>query len=217
MASHTTSTTQSTILTNGHGHVQTGTAVGEPGTTTRKNTERTGLNFRPPCTLISQPSDFTAPTVEFLQGRWHVTHSTLPMWKTNRNVTITYRSLPNNAEVLDDLVEYQPVTSDKRKRIEGVDTPDAEMLGAYSWRGRGFLKLASSHWQILGYGDEDGGWVVTYFQKTLFTPAGIDLYARRKGGLSDELLEQIRGEISAINDKNVTRLADLLFPIHHNW
>lgn len=179
--------------------------------------ERTGLNFRSPCTSISQSSEFTTPTVAFLQGRWHVTHSTLPMWKTNRNVTITYRSLPNNAEVLDDLVEYQPVNSDKKKKIEGVDTPDAAMLGAYSWRGRGFLKLASSHWQILGYGDEDDGWAVTYFQKTLFTPAGIDIYARRKGGLSDELLEQIRDEIRAIKDKNVTRLAELLFPIHHNW
>lgn len=179
--------------------------------------ERTGLNFRSPCSSISQRSEFTAPTVAFLQGRWHVTHSTLPMWKTNRNVTITYRSLPNNAEVLDDLVEYQPVNSDKKKKIEGVDTPDAAMLGAYSWRGRGFLKLASSHWQILGYGDEDGGWAVTYFQKTLFTPAGIDLYARRKGGLSDELIEQIRDEIRATKDKNVTRLAELMFPIHHNW
>lgn len=180
--------------------------------------ERTGLNFRSPSTSItSTPSDFVPPSVSFLQGLWHVTHSTLPMWKSNRNVTITYRSLPNNAEVLDDLVEYQPLTSEKRKKVEGVDTPDAEVVGAYSWRGRGLLKIASSHWQVLGYGDEDGGWAVTYFQKTLFTPAGLDVYARRKGGLSEELLEQIRDEIRNVQAKEVRRLAELLFEIQHNW
>ncbi len=179
---------------------------------------RPRLNFRPPSTSRApSPEGFVAPPVAFLQGVWLVTHSTLPMWKSNRNVTITYRSLDNNAEVLDDLVEYQPLKSDKRKRVEGVDTPDAETKGAYSWRGRGFLKVASSHWQVLGWGDEDGGWVVTYFQKTLFTPAGIDIYARRKGGLSEELLGRIKDEIGAVKDRNIQRLAALIFPIHHNW
>lgn len=139
------------------------------------------------------------------------------MWKTNRNVTITYKSLENNAEVLDDLVEYQPLNSSKRKRVEGVDTPDASTVGAYSWRGRGFLKIASSHWQVLGYGEEEGGWAVTYFAKTLFTPAGVDVYARRKGGLSDELLKRITEEMRAVDHKEVKRLAGLVFEIRHDW
>lgn len=138
------------------------------------------------------------------------------MWKTNRNVTITYKSLENNAEVLDDLVEYQPLNSSKRKRVEGVDTPDASTVAAYSWRGRGFLKIASSHWQVLGYGDDEGGWAVTYFAKTLFTPAGVDVYARRKGGLSDELLARITDEMKAVDHKDVKRLAGLVFPIRHD-
>ncbi|KIX03840.1 uncharacterized protein Z518_07393 [Rhinocladiella mackenziei CBS 650.93] len=180
--------------------------------------ERTGLNFRPPSTSrTAGVADFTPPHVSFLQGKWYVTHSTLPMWKSNRNVTITYKSLDNNVEVIDDLVEYQPLNSNKTKRVKGIDTPDADTTAAYSWRGRRFLKIASSHWQILGYGDEDGGWVVTYFQKTLFTPAGVDIYARRKGGLSDELLEQIKGEIRSIKDHKIQRLAELIFPIRHNW
>ncbi|KEF52511.1 uncharacterized protein A1O9_11353 [Exophiala aquamarina CBS 119918] len=181
--------------------------------------ERTGLNFRAPShsKVKYSPDDFTPPNVSFLQGKWHVTHSTLPMWKTNRNVTITYKSLENNAEVLDDLVEYQPLNSDKRKRVEGVDTPDAETVAAYSWRGRGLLKIASSHWQVLGYGEEDGGWAVTYFAKTLFTPAGVDIYARRKGGLSEELLEQIKEEIRKVDSRDVKRLAELMFEIKHNW
>lgn len=138
------------------------------------------------------------------------------MWKTNRNVTITYKSLPNNAEVLDDLVEYQPLNSNKRKRVEGVDTPDASTVAAYSWRGRGFLKIASSHWQVLGYGEEEGGWAVTYFAKTLFTPAGVDIYARKKEGLSAELLGKIRAEMGAVESVDVKKLAELIFEIRHD-
>src|ERR1700742_2556575 len=121
------------------------------------NAERTGLNFRAPTTSPGPSSDFVPPSVSFLQGKWHVTHSTLPMWKKNQNGTITYTSLPQNAELLDDLVEYQPLNSNKQKKVEGIDTPDAHTKAVYSWRGKGLLKIVSSHWQVLGYGDEDGG------------------------------------------------------------
>ncbi|EXJ90798.1 hypothetical protein A1O1_03902 [Capronia coronata CBS 617.96] len=180
--------------------------------------KRTGLNFRPPSTARgARSAEFDPPHVSFLQGQWYVTHSTLPMWKSNRNVTITYTSLDNNAEVLDDLVEYQPLHSDKRKRVEGVDTPGADTVATYSWRGRGWLRIASSHWQVLGWGEEEGDWMVTYFQSTLFTPAGVDIYSRRKGGLSPELVDQITEEIRNIKDRKVSRLAWFIFPILHNW
>lgn len=143
------------------------------------------------------------------------------MWKSNRNVTITYTSLDHDASMLDDLVddlvEYQPLNSDKHKSVAGVDTPDPHVPGAYNWRGRGWLRIASSHWEVLGYGDDDGGWVVTYFQKTFFTPAGIDIYSRRIGGLSEELLERITDALAAVEDEGVQKLVEGLFPIHHNW
>lgn len=183
---------------------------------------RTVLNFRPPSTTTSTTTtttntNFTPPPVTFLQGKWYVTHSTLPMWKTNRNVSITYTSLPNDAHVLDDLVEYQPLDSNKHKKIEGIDTPDAHTSAAYGWRGKGWLKIASSRWLVLGYGDQDGGWAVTYFQKTLFTPAGIDIYARRSGGLSDALLEQIQHDLRNVDDAGVQGLAERVFVIRHDW
>ncbi|KIW62540.1 hypothetical protein PV04_10708 [Phialophora macrospora] len=175
----------------------------------------TGLNFRPPTTSSAPSKDFVSPSVSFLQGKWHVTHSTLPMWKKNQNVTITYTPLPQNTEALDDLVEYQPLNSTKQKKVEGIDTPDATTKGAYNWRGKGLLKIASSHWQVLGYGEEDGGWAVTFFQKTLFTPAGIDIYARQKSGLSETLLERVKQELRAVEDANVQKLAETIFPIKH--
>lgn len=50
--------------------------------------------------------------------------------------------------------------------------------------------IASSQWQVLGY-DERAGWAVTYFSKTLFTPAGMDLYARDPTAVNKELIEEI--------------------------
>jgi hypothetical protein len=179
--------------------------------------EGPSLNFRPPTTSSAPSDNFVPPTLSFLQGKWHVTHSTLPMWKKNQNVTITYTSLPHNEEVLDDLVEYQPLNSDKQKKVEGIDTPDATTKAAYDWRGKGWLKIASSHWQVLGHGDENGGWAVTYFQKTLFTPAGVDVYARQRGGLSESLIERIKGELRAVPDDSVQKLAETLFVIKHDW
>ena len=172
----------------------------------------TKLNFRPPSTS----EGFVPPAVSFLQGKWHVTHSTLPMWKKNQNVTITYTPLKENAELLDDLVEYQPLNSDKQKKVEGIDTPDATTQAAYGWRGKGLLKIASSHWQVLAYGEEDGGWAVTYFAKTLFTPAGIDVYAREKRGLSEALLDRIKQEFKVVQDENVQKLAEAMFSIKHD-
>lgn len=66
--------------------------------------------------------------------------------------------------------------------------------------------IASSKWQLLGYnppgsGDsrEGGGesegrkveeeeWAVTFFEKTIFTPAGLDIYARTGKGLPSDLV-----------------------------
>ncbi|KAJ9658888.1 hypothetical protein H2198_003458 [Neophaeococcomyces mojaviensis] len=174
--------------------------------------------FRPPSSSPAKAvSSFSKPSVDFLRGSWHVTHSTLPMWKTNRNVKITYTPLDTPPGAIDDLVEYQPLASDKWKTVNGIDKPHPQVDTAYNWRGKGWLKIASSHWEVLGYGDEDGGWVVTFFEKTLFTPAGIDIYARRKGGLSSELVERIRAEMMKINDPAFQKQADQIFEIKHDW
>lgn len=177
------------------------------------------LTFRPPHTTAAGAYDphFIAPSLDFLTQTWYVTHSTLPMWKKNKNVRITYKPLSAPAGALDDLVEYNPIDSDKHKTVLGIDTPDATRHSAYNWRGRGLLKIASSHWEVLGYGEEDGGWMVTFFSKTMFTPAGIDVYALRKGGLSAQMIERIRGEIKKVEEPDFQRMADEMFAIKHDW
>ncbi|ETS63068.1 hypothetical protein PaG_02843 [Moesziomyces aphidis] len=63
---------------------------------------------------------------------------------------------------------------------------DAKNGASFQWTGNGLLKFFHSKWQVIGYGPYDltdtsrtkFDWVVTYFEKTPATPAGIDLYVR---------------------------------------
>ncbi|MCJ1283379.1 hypothetical protein MMC26_002707 [Xylographa opegraphella] len=175
----------------------------------------------------SPPPTFTLPPPSFLAGTWHVTHSTLPMWKTARNVTITYTPLPtlvNGQPQLDDLVAYQALGSDKRKAIAGVDTCSKDGHGAWEWRGKGWLKIASSRWEVLGWGTLDGGvggaadaggereWVVTYFAKSIFSPAGIDVYTRGES-LEEAVLERINEGLVAVEDEGFQGLVETMFEV----
>ncbi|PCH43718.1 hypothetical protein WOLCODRAFT_90452 [Wolfiporia cocos MD-104 SS10] len=180
-------------------------------------------------------------------GTWHVTHSTLPLWRNRKDVTITYvaRLSAGKPAEFDDIVEYRaksaPPTS-TRSRIVGVDklvvpltsisssgtSADPGPSTRFKWRGKGWLMIASSRWQILGCGfardrrvnvdsADDGDadvpsrppdstpqpeiqaeWALTYFEKTLFTPAGMDIYARAPQGLPDELLQEIIRKAQAL-------------------
>ncbi|KAF2803259.1 uncharacterized protein BDZ99DRAFT_351139, partial [Mytilinidion resinicola] len=148
------------------------------------------------------------PTPGFLTGTWHVTHSTLPMWRNARNVKITYKPLsPTTATdfpPLDDLVTYNPLKGEKEKAVRGVDKIDASSGGwAYNWRGRGWLVIAGSRWE----------WVVTFFAKTLFTPAGLDLYSRGGKGLGEATVEGIKKSLAGVGDEVVRKLAEGLFVV----
>ncbi|KAL4803717.1 hypothetical protein BDV18DRAFT_144278 [Aspergillus unguis] len=152
------------------------------------------------------------PTDDFIIGTWHVTHSSLPLWKDKRNVNITYERLPSDSSgiiKLDDLVRYQALGSENIKSVHGVDTPSPGNQGAWDWRGRGWLMIASSHWECLGFGntEDDNQWIVTYFAKTLFTPAGVDIYSRHKEGLPQNLVEDI---LKALKESGVAEMATLV-------
>lgn len=197
----------------------------------------------------------TAPSIDFLTGIWHVTHSSLPLWKDKRNVKITYTPIPPTSTAttnstggatgissdadptkLDDLVQYQSRDSSKPKihTVHGVDTPSRSNPGAWDWRGKGWLVIASSHWEVLGFGyepstgsataiegetEDEGGegnanaWVVTYFAKTLFTPAGIDVYSRGKEGVSREVLEGIWEALRGLGVGEIGKLVDGVFEV----
>jgi hypothetical protein len=148
------------------------------------------------------------------------------MWKNKRNVRIKYTpldpsspSIPKeNTDRLDDLVTYQSLNNDKISTVNGVDkaSSSGEGRGEWDWRGKGLLMIASSHWEVLGWGEEDvtgNKWVVTMFAKTLFTPAGIDVYSKDRIGLQPATLEGIKKALEGIEDADVKKLSPQIFEI----
>lgn len=78
--------------------------------------------------------------------------------------------------------------------------------------------IASSHWEVLGFGHTDDGnqWVVTYFAKTLFTPAGIDIYSRNKEGLAQATIDDILKALKDFEVSDITALAESVFSVLQN-
>lgn len=120
---------------------------------------------------------------------------------------------------IDDLVTYQSVDaiSGKISSIRGVDkAATGDSRGEWDWRGKGWLMIASSHWEVLAWGEEASNgnkYVVTVFAKTMFTPAGIDIYSQTSAGVSAETLASIKEGLSNVNDNDVKKMAGDLFEI----
>ncbi|KAF8701070.1 hypothetical protein RHS03_06575, partial [Rhizoctonia solani] len=130
--------------------------------------------------------------IDKFMGKWHVISSTLPLWKSRSDVTITYSPLlisPSSTTIkFDDIVEYRSRSSpgSPKSRVIGVDTLVATPHDAPEG-----LTIATSKWQVLGY-DPDQGWAVTYFSKTLFTPPGLDIYVRDPTSINKEIVDEIK-------------------------
>ena len=77
------------------------------------------------------------------------------------------------------------------------------------------MMLITSHWEILGYGEVDSEhqWAVTYFSKTLFTPAGCDIYSRAKEGVPEAVLSDIKKALAGIEYEPVQKLAEEIFEV----
>jgi hypothetical protein len=123
------------------------------------------------------------------------------MWRSARNVRITYKDLGEGG--VDDLVEYEK--SGSLKNVPGIDKQQGP--GSWNWRGKGWLKLITSHWEILGWGERptgDGGqverWMVTWFASTLFTEEGIDVLTDRRDGLPEETLNTILAKLTTLDE-----------------
>jgi len=168
---------------------------------------------------LPSSTEFKPPPLEWLEGTWTVTHSTLPMWRKAKNVRITYKIIPPSKEggtiCLYDVVTSEPIKKGLMPNmagcVKGVDTPASTVgkkrVGAWDWRGRGWLKIASSHWEVLGWGEKDGEkWVVTWFAPSLFTPAGLDVYCDRREGISEELFKEVQGALEGLEAREMADL-----------
>ncbi|WVW83948.1 hypothetical protein I302_105971 [Kwoniella bestiolae CBS 10118] len=184
------------------------------------------INLHPPSSTHPSLSEGTFDRSWFM-GKWGVAWSTLPMWKGKKDVTITYTPIPGTTDhtKFEDLVEYRKESASegsKPSTVKGVDTltPGAN-AATFDWKGSSYLFFVHSHWEVLGYGkDEVDGleWAVTFFSKTLFTPAGIDIYLRSSSlpepnsnsqdtTIRSDLLKKIVSAVSEISEGGVSALA----------
>jgi hypothetical protein len=67
-----------------------------------------------------------------------------------------------------------------------------------------------------GKGEGETEWAVTYFAKTLFTPAGIDIYTRPRPQLPESLLEEIKARLKGTGEALLATLVDELFMVKHD-
>lgn len=157
-----------------------------------------------------EPATQTTAPIEWFIRTWTVTHSTLSMWRTARNVRITYKTLPAKPDGrvrIDDLVEYEPSNQADGavKSVAGTDTQSPN--GGWDWRGKKWLFFVSSHWEVLGSGEEktaDGEterWAVTWFAPTLFTKEGLDIYSDRREGISEATYGKIDEALRKLDAK----------------
>ncbi|TGJ79900.1 hypothetical protein E0Z10_g8859 [Xylaria hypoxylon] len=199
------------------------------------------ISLRTPSKYLTDPSKalttsnepFVTPSNEWLYGTWTVTHSTLSMWRSSQNVRITYTphesastastasttSPPadsNAPTVNDNIVEYEKKGGGGSvKSVLGIEKPDPIIPGAWNWRGKGWLVIASSHWEILGWGERplpsgEGveRWAVTWFAPTLFTEEGVDLYSDRREGLDKETADSILEALKQLEAPKLVQLVE---------
>ena len=131
--------------------------------------------------MPTMPQDSELATV--LPGVWNVRSTNFPMWLTRERTSprFSYDLVSENPLTLRDDVSY--FTADNmEKHIVGTDKWAHDH---FVWRGKGLMSIARSRWGISG-GNDDQTVLAIRFEKTRFTPAGIDIIVR-EGVEIDEL------------------------------
>ena len=129
----------------------------------------------------------TTPTASdlatILPGTWNVRSTNFPMWLTRERTSprFTYSLISEDPLVLRDDVSYR-TTDDAEKHVLGTDKWAHD---GFVRRGKGLRRLATTRWSISGM-NEAGTVVAVRFEKSLGSPAGIDILSR-KGVVVDEL------------------------------
>ncbi len=119
-------------------------------------------------------------------GTWYVQLTNFPKWTKPEISNPTFNYSLKNATKLSDEVKYQK--NGKEKSIKGVDKVLNEDFSKFRWRGRGLLFFVRSKWEVV-YMSEDKQTMIIQFQKSLFSPAGIDVLSREKNLSQDRIKE----------------------------
>lgn len=138
-------------------------------------------------------------------GSWYVNMTNFPMWLKGDKTcpTLNYK-VGNKGGVKGLFDEVIYLENGKQKSIKGFDKPLNDYLTSYVWRGKGLLWLLSSKWDLVHI-DKEKQIAITHFEKTLFTPEGVDVISKKK-----ELKEEeIKWVLDTIKSKSLKLTGEL--------
>jgi hypothetical protein len=142
-----------------------------------------------------------------LEGKWYVVATNFPMWLDSKNAdpNFNYTNFreKNGKLIFDDCVMYSKNKSPKQ--IKGKDKQKRSDELKFAWRGKGLLVLFKSNWRVIA-SDKEGRWIAIYSTKTLVSPEGVDIIARKKN-LSES---EINGIISHLEKTFVKKPIEIL-------
>jgi hypothetical protein len=141
-----------------------------------------------------------------LEGKWYVVATNFPMWldKKNTDPNFNYTNFreKNGKQIFNDCVMYSKNKSPKK--IKGKDKQKYSDELKFSWRGKGLLVLFKSNWRVIA-SDKEGRWLAIYSTKTLVSPEGVDIIARKKN-LSDAEIKGIIAHLDKAYIKNPIKI-----------
>tara|TARA_R110002124_G_scaffold75917_2_gene203514 strand:+ start:196 stop:717 length:522 start_codon:yes stop_codon:yes gene_type:complete len=142
--------------------------------------------------LVSEVFDSSVLAAK-LPGAWTLRATNFPMWVdgTRHNPEFSYESVEGDELTLTDTVSYTTRTGEV-KTIIGTDRLRGD---EFVWRGQGWLKVLTSHWQVVG-ADDNFDTMVLRFSKSRLTPAGIDVLTR-----VDSDVPAVRSAVAHATDK----------------
>ncbi|KAI1634631.1 hypothetical protein F4809DRAFT_665268 [Biscogniauxia mediterranea] len=161
-------------------------------------------------------------TTEQLICQWHMVASSSSFWTAGKhdvsvvyedNTTTQSKSPPGT---LNDIASYysgSPPTQQHSTR--GISSPSASASGVYNWRGVGWLRMVTTRWEIVGFGSLLGSngtdLLVTFAQKTIFSPQSLSIYCREKPQVSDdEVIQRVSDVLKQMGNAALSDEVDRL-------
>jgi hypothetical protein len=198
------------------------------------------INLRPPtATGQPRPQSYQSPFLSWLRFRWHITHSTNPSHRSQRNVRILLTLAPDNkgfhseqthqdltslailatcnTELAIDLLDgkascFKQESSETNRRREVLAWGKEGQLE--SW-----MKEGENGWILDDSGEARGDWrnsyVVVYVEGDGEEEPAVEVWDRFGSWkpLTEETIEKIRAALREVNNESLRRFAEKLGPI----
>ena len=122
------------------------------------------------------PAIFTTEALsQFLPGTWTIRATNFPFWLSGERADgrLNYELSGTDPLIFADTVTYAKPDG-AVKKIVGIDRWTGQ---GFVWHGKGILGLLSSRWTVTG-GSDDLNILAIHYDKSLVTPAGIDIIVR---------------------------------------